>query len=141
MQSKSLLAVLVLLLIMSIYCLSINTEKYEGIQSYAYQNNIQPYYLTPQSVQLYMNPARQVCIDRVKAECSSEAVDKTGCVLNALKQCELLNRYKIKAMCESSLPATICKHTCKDSIQSNQCQGCILAAISNQICDAPGISP
>ena len=132
------LLVLVVLVLFQLY--KQNQENFDDPNAaYAYQYNIQPFWLSDQSVQLWMKPGLELCKKRVAAECASEDdVSRIGCVQAKLKDCLIRNQHYISRKCKESIPSTICSKHCENSF-SNECQQCFNYVQRFDVCKKPDL--
>jgi len=131
--------VIVLLAIASIIILT-KKEKFVmndfTIYPYAYQNNIQPIYLSRYAMDLRNKPAMELCKDRAKSQCSQvHPLYKTECILNSMRKCRKVNNKTIFQKCADSLPSTICKNSCMKGKQPCDC--CVQFMKANNVCARP----
>ena len=114
------LAIAIIMIIVVVLATSKKSESYPA--SYAYQFNVQPFYLSPQSTKLWMNPATKLCKDRATSECKNLPYEqRIACVQQALQSCMQSNAQRISKECVANIPTTICKHQCKDPSKCTQC--------------------
>ena len=120
------------------YVLSSLREEFDD-ESYAYQNNVQPFYLSRQAVNLWTGPAKKICQARVAAECASLPYEqRIGCVQQALIKCQQANAKTISQQCAASLPSTICKRNCK--LGKKCCANCVNVVKAMGVCSTPDIN-
>jgi hypothetical protein len=132
--------VVIILLIIATVIILTNKEKFamndDTIYPYAYQNNIQPIYLSRYAVELRNKPAGELCKDRAKAQCSNvHPLFKTECILNSMRKCRKVNNKIIYQKCSDSLPSTICKGSCSKGQQACDC--CVQYMKANNVCKKP----
>lgn len=136
----------VLVSLLTLWCLqasmkstSVQQEGYDA--SRAYQNNVQPFYLSPQAVGLWTKPGLDLCNSRVAVQCKDLPVEqRVGCVQKNLLRCELDNRDKISTVCKASVPSTICKRHCQDP-NSPSCRNCTNIVLAQGVCSTPDFFP
>jgi hypothetical protein len=131
--------VVALLFIASVIILT-NKEKFvfndDTIYPYAYQNNLQPVYLSRYAMELRNKPALELCKNRVQAQCSQvHPLYKTECILNSMRKCRKVNNKTIYQSCVDSLPSTICRNSCVKGKQSCSC--CVQYMKANGVCQRP----
>jgi hypothetical protein len=108
--------------------------------SYAYQNNIQPFWISPQAQNLWTEPAMRLCHSRVAAACDSLPLDqKIGCVQQNLMECTSSNQAVISRMCKQNIPDTICNKHCSHPA-SQRCKNCQLYVQRFGVCSKPDLS-
>ena len=142
--SNRVIVILSLLVCLVYLLVSRPSEKFTdlGLQSYAYQNNIQPFYLSPESVNLWMKPSYELCKPRAQAACSAaNSIDRPGCVLQSLRNCQVANTSKISDMCKASIPQTLCKKQCQSNPNQLLCKECQAVALMYDVCKQPAILP
>ena len=90
------------------------------------------YYSTRESFQStklplshWYTPASQLCKHRAIAECPASLNEfRTGCMLDALRKCELYNQSTITKECQAVLKQTTCE-ICGNGSNTQVCQECL----------------
>lgn len=130
--------VIVALVILLLFLYS-QREMFDPNATYAYQNNVQPFYLSREAVNLWTAPAKKLCTERVRAECGKlPYVDRIGCMQQALLKCEQINAATISSQCVAKIPDTICKNKCKFGKEC--CESCIGIVRAMGVCSTPAIN-
>ncbi len=134
------LIVVVLSLVVLSCLMKQDSEHFEA--SRAYQNNVQPFYLSPQAMDLWIQPAMELCKERVAAQCANLPIEsRIGCVQKNLYMCEMMNRNKVSAVCSAKIPETICKRHCSTNRGSAACKNCINVVQAKGVCSTPQLQP
>lgn len=128
---------LLALVALVVYLTVLSEEHYDS--TYAYQNNVQPFYLSRQAMNLWSRPAHKLCNARVKAECAKVPFEqRVGCVQAAQIACQRLNANTITNRCIASLPKTICKRQCTKG--QTCCKNCVNVVRAMGVCRTPDIN-
>jgi hypothetical protein len=131
------IAAIIIILLLLRYIES-NNETY--IQAQTYDNGKQPFALSRQAIDLFINKSYELCIPRVKAECG-ETSPSLACVQKAMYECQIANRDAITEACGKGLPKNICQNACEHGENKMSCQTCLGRAKASGICQLPGIGP
>lgn len=130
--------ILVIIVIYIVISPSTLPPKVEGVRGY--QNFIQPFWLSPQAQQLWMEPAMNLCQSRVASECSGlPYIERIGCVQQKLLECEKANEKVINKQCSDQLPSTICRNKCAHP-SSLECIKCKQYVKRFGVCSKPDLS-
>ena len=118
----------------------LSSESFTDTTLYAqtYDNGVQPYYLSKDAVDQMMHPAYDLCIPRVKAECSNDM--SSGCFQKALADCIEANADTIRHTCMSKLETGMCSMSCQDDPYSIDCMAC-KGYGQVHVCRTPSIGP
>lgn len=133
------LCVVIAVVVVVLWYLYTRKEMFDPNATYAYQNNVQPFYLSREAVNLWSTPAKKLCTDRAKAECGKlPYVDRIGCMQQAMIRCEQANAASITTQCVAKIPETICKNKCKFGKEC--CDSCIGTVRAMGVCSTPAIN-
>jgi hypothetical protein len=129
---------IVIVIIVVVYYLS-NKSKESIDFAQTYDHGKQPFALSRQAVDLFMQPAYELCRPRVEAQCGDKP--DIACVQKAMIECQQANSKAITDTCVQSLPTNVCSIKCAHGHGAMECQTCLGKAKADGICSMPAISP